>query len=174
MPLPNPWQAATGRRTRFRDEKTFTDAETGFTVTLCFEELDEPMVGLAADRLEEYAARYLQRKPDGSLARQLPIPGGGAARLSKLLLNRIAMFQVMQRPGLDTDRWPEGESPAGVIWWYGVAEKHASLWNQVLTWAILLGAPEVDAEGNTLPGTGQATDPNAPGTPPTTGDSAAS
>ena len=62
MPRANPWQHATGKRPRVREERTFTDGATGFSVTLCFEALDEPAVGQAADLFLEHQARYLAKR----------------------------------------------------------------------------------------------------------------
>lgn len=151
MPRANPWQHATGKRVRHREEKTFTDGATGFEVTLCFEALDEPAVGQAADLFLEHQQKYLARRKDGSALLPLPTPKGGIARLSEYLLRRIAMFQVMEKPGPDTDTWPPGEDRANVSWWYGVASEHPDLWEQVYVWAAGLGAPAEEP------------DPNAPG-----------
>ena len=163
MPRANPWQHATGKRPRVREERTFTDGGTGFTATLCFEALDEPAVGQAADLFLEHQAKYLAKRKDGAFLLPLPTPKGGIARLSEYLLRRIAMFQVMERPGPDVDQWPAGEDRANVSWWYGVASEHPDLWEQVYQWAATLGS------------TAEEPDPNPPGaaSPPTTAASTA-
>jgi hypothetical protein len=168
MPRANPWQHATGKRARVREERTFTDGQTGFAVTLCFEALDEPAVGQAADLFLEHQAKYLQRRKDGAFLLPLPTPKGGIARLSEYLLRRIAMFQVMERPGLETDTWPAGEDRANVSWWYGVASEHPDLWEQVYQWAATLGST-----GAPTGPYGEEPDPNPPGaaSPPTIEDS---
>lgn len=165
MPLANPWQHATGKRVRAREQETFTDVVTGYSVTLCFEQLDEPAIGQAADLFAEHRLKYLVTGKDGKPLRQLPTPDG-PARLSEQLLARIAKFQTQQRPGMDTDTWPAGEGPEGVPFWYGIAARHGDLWDQISVWSVLIGLPK-DEDGQAVQG-GQA-DPPAPGTPITAG-----
>lgn len=159
----NPWQHATGHRVRAREVKTFTDAVTGYSLTLCFEELDEPAAGQAADLFEEHRLKYLLTGKNGEPLRKLPTPVG-PARLSERLLRRMAMFQTQERPGLDTDIWPAGEGPSGVSFWYGVASQHDDLWEQVSLWAVTIG--QLDADGQPIGGTAS---PPAPATPTTEG-----
>jgi hypothetical protein len=120
-------------------------------------------VGQAADLFLEHQQKYLAKRKDGAFLLPLPTPKGGIARLSEYLLRRIAMFQVMERPGPDVDQWPAGEDRANVSWWYGVASEHPDLWEQVYQWAATLGS------------TAEEPDPNPAGeaSPPTTAASTA-
>lgn len=176
MPRENPWAKEYQRRKPVREEKTFTDRETGFSVKLCFEALeadDAVALGLAADRYAELAALWLARKKDGTLARQLPTSEGKPAQLSTQLLSRISKFITQQRPGMETDTWPAGEGPADVRWWYGIACLHRDLWDQISLWSMQIGEPEEGTEGADGEGEAEKPDPNAAGeTMPTTAGSA--
>src|SRR5947209_6744074 len=125
------------------DEREYTDKkQPGASVTLKFRELDPCGKLEAAAKYREYARRWLKGKESGIF----PLPGGPVT-LSPILLDNIAMLEVMEVP-------PAGEQAYSLPDYLAFAKNMPSAFEQMILVCITLnvGTPGEEADEGNAPG----------------------
>lgn len=134
MPRPSPFNRRHPATPLKRETRSFQldpeDPSTAFTMTL--QELDILAEGVAVDKQREYVTRYL-KGVGGKAPERLILPDRSFVPVSRDLLCCIANLEAMERPEKG-DAWPEGEEPANLHWWLGVAKHAPDVWEAVQAW----------------------------------------